>query len=340
MEANETLAQQERCDEEWLRQIAAGKQEALAPLHRRYAPIIFNLGMQTLDQAAAEEIVQDVFIAVWNKATMFDPERGTCRAWILRIAHLRILNELRRRNRRPRAVPDPDGLRLTNLPDPDPEPAELAWQEYRRTTVRAAVATLPSPQRQALSLAFFEDLTHEQVSEFLKVPLGTVKTRIRAGLQKLRPYLTSLIVVAVTLGGIGAGIALHTRAEDAGQARDERALRLVTTSDVVPVRLVAANNVPTETHANYRSRPGATIAVMTTSFLDPTPAGQRYQAWVFNNGYWVSLGVLQPDSQGTALLIAEGDALATPPERLEVTLEPLALSVVPTGPVVLAWASP
>lgn len=340
MEAIGAPPGQEIGDEELMRRVAAGRQEALGPLHRRYAPLIFSLAAQTLDRAAAEEIVQDVFVAVWRKAAAFDPERGTCRAWILRIAHLRILNELRRRSRRPRTAPDPDGLRLASLPDPDPEPAEAAWREYRRATVRAAVATLPPSQRQALSLAFFEELTHEQVADFLEVPLGTVKTRIRDGLQKLRPRLASLVVLVLALAGLVAGLGLRYRAQEAVWQRDERALRLVTTSDVVPVRLTAAPGMPAETHGTYRSRPGANIAVLTTSALPSAPAGQRYQAWAFHDGRWVSLGVLRPDSTGSALLIAEDPALVTPPGAVEVTLEPRAGSAAPSGPVVLVWTSP
>ena len=99
-------------DEELMGQLAVGRQDALGPLHGRYASLVFNLAAQTLDRATAEEIVQDVFVAVWRKAGTFDPARGTFRAWVLRIAHLRVLNELRRRGRRPRVEPDPEGLRL------------------------------------------------------------------------------------------------------------------------------------------------------------------------------------------------------------------------------------
>src|SRR3954468_3264774 len=169
-------------DEELMGELAAGRQEALAPLHGRYAALIFNLAAQTLDRAAAEEIVQDVFLVVWRKAGTFDPERGASSPGGLRIPHLRIINELRRRGRRPVAAPDPEGLRLMTLPDESLPPDEAAWQEYRRTAVQDAVSHLPAPQQQALSLAFFEDLTHEQIATFLNLPLGTAKTRIRAGL--------------------------------------------------------------------------------------------------------------------------------------------------------------
>ena len=100
----------ETSDEELMRQLAAGDEGALAPLHGRYAPLIFNLAAQTLGQSGAEEIVQEVFLSVWRRAASFDPAQGPFRPWLLQLAHWRILNELRGRGRRPRPVPDPDGL--------------------------------------------------------------------------------------------------------------------------------------------------------------------------------------------------------------------------------------
>src|SRR6185369_5411347 len=84
-------------DEELMRQVAGGSAEALGLLHRRFARLIFRLAAPTLDRAAAEDLVQDVFLAVWRNAGRFDPERGTVRSWVLQIAHFRLLNELRRR---------------------------------------------------------------------------------------------------------------------------------------------------------------------------------------------------------------------------------------------------
>src|SRR5262245_8928641 len=172
-------------DEELMGRLAAGAQDALGPLYSRYARLIFHLAARRLDRPAAEEIVQDVFLAVWRRASTFDPGKGTFRPWVLQISHYRILNALRQRSRQPQSESDPDGLPLADLPDDSPEPAERVWQEYRRTTLQAAFAELPPPQRQALGLAFFEDLTHEQITSVLHLPLDTVKTRIRTGLKTL-----------------------------------------------------------------------------------------------------------------------------------------------------------
>src|ERR671932_132368 len=87
-------------DEELMRLLAGGRQEALGPLYSRYAPLIFGMAAQSLDRSGAEEIVQEVFLAVWRQAATFDPALGPFRPWVLQIAHFRILNELRRRGRR------------------------------------------------------------------------------------------------------------------------------------------------------------------------------------------------------------------------------------------------
>jgi RNA polymerase sigma-70 factor (ECF subfamily) len=327
---------QETGDEELMLQLAAGRQEALGPLYSRYAQLIFNLVAQSLDRAAAEDIVQDVFLAVWRGAGTFDPERGAFRPWVLQIAHYRILNELRRRSRQPRPEPDPDGIRLASLPDHEPDPGEAAWREYRRSALHSAFEELPQPQRQALGLAFFEELTHEQVAAALEVPLGTAKTRIRSGLLKLRGKLAPL-VAAAALAGLLAAMGVRYQAEQLSLQREERALVLLTASDTQTFRLTALPGVPEETHGNYRGRPGATTAVLTFSNFPLAPAGQVYQAWVLHNGTWTSLGMAQPDANGSARLIAEGPDLTTLPEAVQVTLEPAGGSQAPSGPTVIAW---
>src|SRR5512138_296318 len=99
-----------------MEQLRAGQQDALASLYSRYAPLIFNLAAQSLDRAAAEDIVQEVFLTVWRRADTFDAERGTFRSWVLQIAHHRIVNEFRRRSRRPRSVGNDDELGLEAIP--------------------------------------------------------------------------------------------------------------------------------------------------------------------------------------------------------------------------------
>src|SRR5579864_7477659 len=126
-------------DEELMRQLAAGHEEALGPLYSRYAARLFSLAGQSLDRATAEEIVQEVFLQVWRKSATFAPDRGTFRAWVFQIAHYRILNELRRRSRLPQLEEDPEGLRLAAVPDPMPGPDEVVASEAQRAEVREAL---------------------------------------------------------------------------------------------------------------------------------------------------------------------------------------------------------
>src|SRR3954467_13347168 len=150
-------------DEQLMALLADGHEEALTPLHTRYAGLVFGIVAQSLDRSAAEEITQDVFLTLWQKAHTYDPARGRVRPWLLQIAHARALNELRRRGRGPQLVPDPGETHLGAVADAEPLPDEEAWRDYRREVIAAAVDALPAPQRQALSLAFFEDLTQQQV---------------------------------------------------------------------------------------------------------------------------------------------------------------------------------
>jgi RNA polymerase sigma-70 factor (ECF subfamily) len=323
-------------DEELMRQVAEGSAEALGLLYRRFARQIARMAVQTLDGAAAEDLAQDVFLAVWRNAGRFDPERGTVRAWILQIAHFRLLNELRRRSRQPEIVPDAEGFVLAGLRAPEPGPAETAWQQERRAVLQSALDALPSSQREALGLAFLDDLTHEQVAAELGLPLGTAKTRIRAGLQKLRGTLGPRWAALAALCLLAA-LGIRYRTEHATLARYDRALSMVTSSDSVNLRLAPGPGIAEETHARFRARPGVGTAVVTFSNFPPAPAGRIYQAWARHGATWTSLGTVRPDTGGSARLIAEDPALAALPENLEVTIEPRAGSTAPSGPVVVSW---
>jgi RNA polymerase sigma-70 factor, ECF subfamily len=333
------MGEREPSDEELMIVLASGREDSLAKLHERYAMLIFNLASQSLGRASAEEIVQDVFVAVWRKAGTFDPNRGTFRSWVLRIAHLRVINELRRRARRPRVEPDPSGLHLGNVPGLDPDPSEAAWLDDRRDIVRAAVNALPPPQRQALSLAFLEDLTHQQISETLNLPLGTTKSRIRAGLQTLRSHLSVMVAVGLLVALLATAL-IRDRTMQLAIEREEAALRLVTASDIVPIRLGSASGVPTETHGNYRGRPGQPIAVMTFSKFSAAPEGRVYRAWGLFGGRWYLLGKVNPNAQRSDLIVIEGSHLETTPSALRVTLESSDPGTEPNGPSVIVWPSP
>jgi len=324
----------ESSDEELLSALAAGDESALGPLYRRHVPTVYKMAAQALDPDAAEDIVQEVFASVWKNAESFDSSRGPVRPWILQIARSRVLNELRRRSRKP-ANGERDGSELDELPDEARSPEQALWDEYRRSAIRQAIGSLPDSQRQALSLAFFEDLTHEQVAEALKVPLGTTKTRIRSGMQRLRFALAAM--AAVVVAAVGARLALQYASERALAGRTEAALRMVTSSDAQVLRLTATANGPPSAHGNYRTRPGSPIAVLTFSDLPSPPSGKAYQAWTRRDGGWISLGQAVPDASGHGLIVYEDRAPLAVPEALQLTLEPSRGSASPTGVPLISW---
>ncbi len=178
-------------DDALVRLMALGRTEALSALYDRYSRLVFSLALHVVDdQAAAEEITQDVFYRLWQNAAAYRPEQAKVTTWMTSITRYRAIDVLRQRGARPQQ----DNVEwaesaLDLAPDPanDPEVAATLAMEQRR--VRAAVALLPPEQREALALAFFRGLSHGEIAERLGQPLGTVKTRIRLGMQKLRDLL-------------------------------------------------------------------------------------------------------------------------------------------------------
>jgi hypothetical protein len=188
-----------------------------------------------------------------------------------------------------------------------------------------------------LSLAFLDDLTHEQIADFLGLPLGTTKSRIRAGLQALRAHLSPVFAAGLLV--VGLVTIFHFR-EQSGLYYDS--LRLVTASDIIPRRLAATSGPPvqTETHGNYRGRPGVPLAVMTFSHFKTAPTGRAYHVWGEFSGRWAHLGAVRPNDDGSDLLIAEGPHLKSPPTAVKVTLETAGTPRAPNGPTVIAWPNP
>ena len=252
-----------------------------------------------------------------------------------------MLNELRRRGRRPRATSDSDGSGGEHCPTRAPTPPRRPGASIAARAVRAAVEALPPPQREALSLAFLEDLTHEQVADFLKLPLGTAKSRIRSGLKALRGSLAPLVGAGLILAGLLTFAGLREHDPPGRPATPGPRPGLVTNSEVVPRRLGRRPGSNPAAHGNYRGRPGVDLAVLTLSHLAPAPRGYEYRAWASHGGRWTLLGRAQLDDDGRSLIIAEGPELATPPDQLQVTLEPVGnradAGAAPTGPPVVRW---
>ena len=180
-------------DEELIRQIGQSQPEAVRVLYRRYSRMVYSVALRAVgDPSAAEEITQDVFLRIWEKAKTYRADKAKVVTWIARIARNRAIDVYRqRRSRDDRASAGWEELKqAASAPAPHPgERMEIAWLQGR---VRDAVASLPPDQRTALGLAFFQGRTHKEIAEQLGEPLGTVKTRIRAALQKLRSILDEI----------------------------------------------------------------------------------------------------------------------------------------------------
>lgn len=322
-------------DEELLREMARGQQEAVGLFYERHARAILGMAASTFDAATAEEIVQDVFLAAWRGAASFDPARGPARPWLFAIARNRIANELRRRGRRPGDGPASEEDAVAELHDPSPEPDDGLWRRRRGEILRAALSRLPEAERAALGLAYFEDLPHGTIASLLGIPLGTAKSRIRSGVARLRAHLAPL---AATLTAVLLVVlALVLRTDRGALLRDERALAMLTSSDAVSLRLGPAAGTPAGTHATYRYRPGSPIAVVTLSQFPPAAPGEVDRAWALAGGRWVLLGQAVAAPEGHPRLIAEDAALAGRPDRLVVSRERGPAGGEPGGRAVVAW---
>jgi len=189
----------EQPDLQLVYRVAAGDERALADLYDRHGSLVYSLAHAILaDAADAEEVTADVFLKVWGSAGTFDPARARVAAWLTVLARSRALDRLRARRRRARtleaaAAAAPDGL---GLPLSAPVSPELG-AEGRDVADRLAgvVANLPEPQRRCIELAYFQGLTHSEIATALDEPLGTVKTRIRAAMDKLRSALEAYVTV-------------------------------------------------------------------------------------------------------------------------------------------------
>ena len=172
-----------------VRRIADGDESALATLYDRWSQSVYSLVAHLLKDAdGAEDVVEETFWQVWQRASAYDASRGTVRTWILTIGRSRALDRLRSRKRNREDVTTD----LSLVRDPRADPAQEVEGAERRQLVYSALCELPEDQRRALELAYFRGLSQSEIAEFLGEPLGTIKTRMRLGMQKLRDKLIGL----------------------------------------------------------------------------------------------------------------------------------------------------
>jgi RNA polymerase sigma-70 factor (ECF subfamily) len=170
--------------------IAQAQNEAIGKLYDRYNHLVFSVAFAIIDdRTIAEEITLDVFVHVWRRASTYHADRGKVSTWLIAITRYHTIDILRRFKSHPEANSlNWDEISVQDGPAPRP-PEEQLEISLQRDRVRNAVAQLPADQRQALALAYFKGYTHLQIAEILKQPLGTIKTRIRLAMRKLKQLL-------------------------------------------------------------------------------------------------------------------------------------------------------
>ena len=181
----------ELSDVDLIERAAGGDARALEILYDRYSRVVYSFALRIIgDPQIAEELLQEVFFRAWQQGGSFRANRGTFVTWLLSITHNMAIDEVRKRRRRPQKSDndDPETV-LAGVPDTGQDIEEEVWLGSLRETIGAALATLPPAQREAVELAYFQGLTQREIAERLGEPLGTIKTRMRLGMQKLRDVL-------------------------------------------------------------------------------------------------------------------------------------------------------
>jgi RNA polymerase sigma-70 factor (ECF subfamily) len=173
-------------DEALIALLERGQEDALAELYDRYGQVAYSLAFRMLrNETLAEDAVQEAFLTVWRKAAAFVPERAKASTWLLTIVHRRAVDLVRREERR-RTEPFAEGVEAASA---EGSAADVAWLRLQRERVQDALRRLPDEQREALELAYYGGFTQSELAERLGQPLGTIKSRMFAGLSRLRELL-------------------------------------------------------------------------------------------------------------------------------------------------------
>lgn len=178
-------------DDQLMQNVANGDATSLEALYDRYVRQCFGLALRMVNSPPlAEEVVQEVFTKVWSRPDSYSAHKGRFVSWLLSLVHHRCVDELRRRSNTETPLEDRDTGSLLNTElDPSPDPSEQVALREEQLAVRSALQELAPNQREVLILAYFGGLSQSQIASRLKQPLGTVKTRVRMGMQKLRALL-------------------------------------------------------------------------------------------------------------------------------------------------------
>lgn len=165
-----------------MRRIAVHDQQAFRAVYQQYGKAIYSLAYRILQNATlAEEVTQDTFLKVWRQKALWDPNKGNLKNWLLTITHFTAIDRLRQERRQPTLHPDP----IEDIEEAIPiARGETGWQDG--IALRLMINQLPTEQASLIELAFFRGMSHSEIADELNIPLGTVKTRLRTGLQRLR----------------------------------------------------------------------------------------------------------------------------------------------------------
>lgn len=186
-------AREQLSDVDLIDQASRGDAWALEVLYDRYSRVVFSFALRIVnDQLIAEELLQEVFFRAWQQGGTFRASKGAFLTWLLSITHNMAIDEVRKRKRRPqRSDSDDPDVVLAAVADTGPSVEDEVWLRVLRERIGRALDTLPVAQREAIELAYFRGMTHREIAETLGEPLGTIKTRMRLGMQKLRDQLDS-----------------------------------------------------------------------------------------------------------------------------------------------------
>jgi len=184
-------AKAEPTDEELISAICNGDENAIELLYERYHRYAYSLAYRILhDPAAAEDIVQDAFLSIWRKADSYQMQHGSVHSWLQAIVHHRAIDKIRAAQRDHQWTSlQTDNEYVQDLPSEQPDVWEQAWRDEQHRMIRTVLDQIPAEQRLVIELAYFGGYTHVEISEQLHIPLGTVKGRMRLGLQRMKALL-------------------------------------------------------------------------------------------------------------------------------------------------------
>ncbi len=190
---NSFLAANEQSDEALILAIAGGAVWAMEPLYQRYSRILYSMAYRMVsDHQVAEDLIQEAFLSVWRRAISYSPQSGAVRSWLISIVHHRTIDYLRSVRRRSvmkeatwEEVEQDDRAAV-------PDVWDEAWRSIQSSQVRAALMDIPTEQRMVIELAYFQGWTHTEIAEGCQIPLGTVKARLRLGLNHLKRALEKM----------------------------------------------------------------------------------------------------------------------------------------------------